>query len=295
MTLKSMTGFARSDGAHAGFRWHWEVRSVNGRGLDIRLRLPPGFEALNSKAREAMAARFQRGNINIALVVQREWEATEIRINEAALAQVIRAANRVRESLGGDLPRAEGLLALKGVLEVTEPEDDEAATAALHAAMLASLTEALDAAVEARSAEGARLTAVLSTQIDEIARLVSEVERSPARRPEVIKSRLAELVARLMDTGASFDAARLHQEAILIATRVDIEEELARLKAHIEAARDLLAANVAAGRKFDFLTQEFNREANTLTAKANDTDVARAGLSLKVVIDQIREQVQNIE
>ncbi len=295
MTLKSMTGFARTEGTHGPYRWHWEVRSVNGRGLDVRLRLPPGFDVLDVKVRDAVTKRFVRGSLNVSLNVQRQTEASDIRINEAALAQVIKAAERVRALTGAPPPAAEGLLALKGVLEVSESSEDEAAIAALHQAMLASLDAALTLAAQSRAAEGARLALILGQQVDEIDRLVGIVEASPARTAAAIKERLSEMVSRIMDAGPGLDPARLHQEAVLLATRADVEEEVKRLHAHIASARELLVDPAPVGRRFDFLAQEFNREANTLTSKANDPGIARAGLSLKSVIDQMREQVQNIE
>ncbi len=295
-----MTGFARCDGAHGACTWHWEAKSVNNRGLDVRLRLPPGYDALEPKIREAVAKRFSRGSINIALTVDRTEGAAEIRLNETALAQVIAAADRLRQLTAGDAPSADALLTTRGVLEQVEPQESETETAARQAAMLKSLETALDGLAAARDAEGKRLKKVLNTAIDEIARLTGEVEASPARAPKAIASRLEEQVAKILSAGSggagqALDPQRLHQEAVLIATRADVEEELKRLHAHIEAARELLTAKGAVGRKLDFLAQEFNREANTLTAKAISSDVARAGLALKVVIDQIREQVQNIE
>ncbi len=295
MSLKSMTGFGRADGMMGATAWTWEARSVNGRGLDIRLRLSPGSDSLEPRVREAVSRRFVRGNLSISLQVQREAGATVIRLNEAALEQVLKAADHIHHLTGCERPRAEGLLALKGVLETVEPVEDEDALKARHDAMIASLDEALDDMATARAAEGERLGAVLSAHIDEIERLAAEVTASPARAPEAIATRLAEQVKRLLDTNTFLDRDRLHQEAVLIATRADVEEELQRLKAHAAAARELLHADGPAGRKFDFLTQEFNREANTLCSKANAADISRAGLALKTVIDQLREQVQNIE
>lgn len=294
MTLKSMTGFARREGSAAGVAWHWEIRSVNGRGLDVRLRTPPGYEALEMPAREAVAKKLARGNVSATLSVRREAVQGQLRLNEATLAQVVSAAERVRALTGAGPVSVEGLLAVKGVLE-TADEEDETASAVVHAAMLQSLVEAIDGLAAARGAEGARLADVIIAQLGEIERLVTFVEMSPARAPEAITQRLKEAVARLIDGDNGLEPARLHQEAVLLATRADVEEELRRLRVHTAAARDLLADNGAVGRKFDFLAQEFNREANTLCSKANDTEITRAGLALKVVIDQMREQVQNIE
>jgi uncharacterized protein (TIGR00255 family) len=295
MSIKSMTGFARAEGAHDGAAWHWEVRSVNGRGLDLRLRLPTGSEQLEPRVREAVARHIARGSLTLTLVLERGGESALIRLNERALAQVLAAAERVRELTDATPPRIDGLIGIKGVLDIVEHEDDPEQAAARGEAMLKSLEGALVALVAARAAEGARLASTLQGQLDEIERLVGIVAASPARRREAIEERLKEQVRRLLDAGSGFDAGRLHQEAVLLATRADVEEELQRLASHISAARELLAENGAVGRKLDFLTQEFNREANTLCSKANDVEITRAGLALKTVIDQLREQVQNIE
>jgi len=295
MTIKSMTGFARADGARGSVAWHWEVRAVNGRGLDIRLRLPPGLEGLEPRVREAVAQRITRGSLSISLNVKRSDGATEVRINEAALAQVLAALEGLRARLNAPAPRAEALLALRGVLEVVEREDTESEALARNEAVLASLAEALDGVLRARRAEGGRLEAVIGEQLEAIARLIARIEAAPARSPAAIRQRLAEQLARLIEAGPGLDEQRLHQEAALLATRADVEEELKRLAGHITAARELLAAPQPAGRQLDFLAQEFNREANTVCAKASDAEVTRLGLELKAVIDQMREQVQNIE
>lgn len=295
MTVSSMTGFARADGAREGVRWFWEVRSVNGRGLDVRLRLPPGFDGLDPKVRESVTRRFSRGSLTVNLTLQRDAASAEIRVNPAALAQIMKAVEDVRRLTGAPPPSADGLLALRGVLEVTEPVDLTAPDSALIQDILATLEDALDLLAAARREEGARLHAVLAASIDEIARLSDQVQASPARAADAIRARLADQVARLMEANASFEPGRLHQEAVMLATRADVEEELQRLKAHIQSARALFADAGPVGRKFDFLAQELNREANTLTSKAIDVETSRAGLALKTVIDQLREQVQNIE
>jgi uncharacterized protein (TIGR00255 family) len=295
MSIRSMTGFARQDGALDGATWHWEVRSVNNRALDVRLRLPPGFEALEPAAREAVAKRVTRGSVSVNLRAQRATGEPRLRLNETALAEAIRAAERVRALTGAEPARVEGLLAIRGVLDVVDEPEDEAATARVHAAMLRDLTAAVDAMVGAREAEGGRLKGVLEAQVAEIEGRVAAVESAPGRRPEAIATRLRDLVQRLTQSANGLDPDRLHQEAVLLATRSDVEEELKRLQAHIAAARELFREEGAIGRKLDFLAQEFNREANTLTSKANDPEIARHGLALKAVIDQMREQVQNIE
>jgi uncharacterized protein (TIGR00255 family) len=296
MTLKSMTGFARHAGSSGAVSWHWEAKSVNNRGLDIRVRTAPGYDALDALARDEVAKRFQRGSISLTLALdQQQRAATEVRLNESVLANVIAAAERVRVLTGSEPARVDSLLAIKGVLEVVEVQTSEAEMAACQAEMLATLKVALDALAVARAAEGERLHVVILAQIDDIDRRTNAVEASPLRSTDAIRARLSAQVQKLVDTGAGLDPARLHQEAVMLATRADVDEELKRLKAHVAAARDLLANPTGAGRKLDFLAQEFNREANTLTSKANDSAIAAEGLALKATIDQLREQVQNIE
>jgi uncharacterized protein (TIGR00255 family) len=295
MTIKSMTGFARADGVLGHVGWHWELRSVNGRGLDIRLRVPPGFEGLEPRIREAVARRITRGNLTVNLNVKRTHGQTEIRLNEIALRQVLAAVERLRLAAPVGRPSPEALLNVRGVLELVEPEESEVETAQRTEAMLASLESALDGMVRARTDEGGHLREIVVRQLAEIERLATTVEGSPARAPAAIRQRLKEQVGRLLDTGASLDETRLYQEAALLAARADVEEELKRLTAHVAAARALLDSRDPAGRRLDFLAQEFNREANTLCSKAWDAEITRTGLELKAVIDQMREQVQNIE
>jgi len=295
MTINSMTGFARAESSLGTVRWHWEVRSVNGRGLDVRVRLPSGYEALEPMIREAVANQLVRGNVTVSLSADRREGGQAIRLNETALAEVVKAADRIRELTGCALPRADGLIGIRGVLEVNEIEEEAEESGARMEAMLDHLRDVLAALVRARTAEGQRLHEVLGAHLSEIERLVKQIEKSPARTPAALTARLKEQVARLVETGNGLDPERLHQEAVLLATRSDVEEELKRLSAHIGAARELLEGDGAVGRKFDFLAQEFNREANTVCSKSNDVEITRAGLALKTVIDQMREQVQNIE
>jgi uncharacterized protein (TIGR00255 family) len=295
MPLHSMTGFARTDGVIERTSWTWEVRSVNGRSLDVRVRLAPGYEALEPRVREVCAKAFQRGNIQVGLTVKRIGGETEVRLNEAAFNQVLEISRRAAEIAKVAPPKLDSLLAIRGVLEVAEPEESADAAARRTAAMQASLEQAIDGLAAARAAEGQRLLAVLSEQLDRIALHTRTAATSPARTPEAIGKRLAEQVQRLLKDTSQLDPARLHQEAALLAAKADIEEEIQRLGSHLTAARALLEQGGAVGRQFDFLAQEFNREANTLCSKANDPEITRAGLALKVVIDQMREQVQNIE
>jgi uncharacterized protein (TIGR00255 family) len=295
VTLKSMTGFARGDGVHGDTSWNWEARSVNGRTLDLRLRLPAGFEALEIRARGLAQEKLARGNCAINLWVRRETGRAEIRLNETALRQAEAVAERARDLTGLKHARLDTLLGMRGVVETAEAEESEEALAALHLAMIANLAGTLDELVRARSAEGERLQAVIEKQLTTIARLIEIAAAAAAQQPAAIAARLAEQVARLSEASATLDPERLHQEALLLAARADIQEELDRLRAHVAAANELIASGQPVGRKFDFLAQEFNREANTICSKAADIETTRAGLELKTVIDQLREQVQNIE
>jgi uncharacterized protein (TIGR00255 family) len=293
MTLKSMTGFARADGVHGDMSWYWEARSVNGRSLDLRLRLPSGFERLEIGARGLAQEKLARGNCTINLGLKRETGQMEIRLNEAALAQARDVAERARTLTDLKAARLDTLLSMRGVVETVEAEESD--EAALTEALLAGLAATLDQLVKARASEGERLQLVIEKQLALIAALVEQASAASARQPEAIAARLAEQIARLAETGANFDPDRLHQEALLLAAKADIQEELDRLRAHVAAANELIGSNQPAGRKFEFLAQECNREANTICSKAADLEISRAGLELKTVIDQLREQVQNIE
>ena len=295
MTLKSMTGFARTDGVHGDTSWFWEVRSVNGRSLDLRLRLPSGLERLEAGARSLCQERLTRGNCTVSLAVRRETGQMEIRLNEVALAQALAVAARAKTLTDFKSARLDTLLAMRGVVETAEPEESEEQQAALTHALLASLAAALDALVVARAAEGERLQSVIEKQLATIAELVARATAAAARQPEALTARLREQIAKLNEAGAALEPERLHQEALLLAAKADIQEELDRLRAHVAAANELIASGEPAGRKLDFLSQEFNREANTICSKASDIEISRIGLELKSVIDQVREQVQNIE
>ena len=295
MTLSSMTGFAQSSGEKAGLHWQWEIKSVNGKALDNRCRLPSGFEALEAIARTTLSQHIKRGNLQVTLTTSGATTFESVVVNEAVHEQVVSIAEKLRDRIGGVPLSAEALLSLRGVLEVVQPTQNENEIEARLADVTDSLASAAVALNRSRREEGARLSAVIGAQLEKIEGLTVAARDCPARSIEAIKLRLKEQVARLLDTGASFDADRLHQEAIVVATRADIQEELDRLFAHIEAARALISSPEPAGRKFDFLAQEFNREANTVCSKAMDKTLTAIGLELKTTIDQMREQVQNIE
>ncbi len=295
MALASMTGFARVEGSFGDYRWHWEIRSVNGRGLDMRLRLPPGFDRLEPALREATQKRLARGSLTIALQLARAQAVGAVRINKEALDAVLAACEVLTASGRVEAPRADGLLAVKGVVETEEDIEDEQTRAALDAGLIESFGEALGRLVEMRLGEGVHLAAVLETRVAEIEALAKEANANPSRTPEAISVRLGEQIGQLLDAAPALDPQRLHQEAVILATKADIREELDRLQAHVAGARALLSGSGAVGRKLEFLAQEFNREANTICSKSNDVALTRIGLELKSVVDQLREQVQNVE
>jgi uncharacterized protein (TIGR00255 family) len=294
--LSSMTGFGRVDAGEDGSRWTWELRSVNGKGLDVRLRLPSGLEVMEAHCRETVAGGLSRGNVTVGLSFQRAQSEAVPQINEAALNAFLAALETVHRRVPNAAPVAlEGILAQRGIIEWKEPEEDPAERERLVGALKASFGEALAALVDMRQSEGTAIEAVLRGQLAEIARLTQAAETAPSRHPEAIRARLAAQVEALLGTSAPLDAERLHQEAVLLATKADIREELDRLQAHVEAALALLDGGGAVGRRLDFLAQEFNREANTLCSKSNGTELTAIGLELKTVIDQMREQIQNLE
>ena len=296
MALISMTGFAEARGAHANLRWRWEARSVNGRGLDIRLRLPSGFEGIESGARTLVAERFKRGSVQAVLTVASEDSGRGFRVDPVALADAIKIAKRVADEAGLAPARVDGLLGLRGVViqEEAIPLDDEERMRR-DAALLDSLAQALDLLGRARAVEGAKLEAVLRAQIAEIEQATAEASRLAAEQPQALRNRLQTQLAELLSPGSGIPEERLAQEVALLATKADAREELDRLAAHCQEARALLKSAGPAGRKLDFLAQEFNREANTLCSKSADVALTRVGLALKAVIDQFREQVQNVE
>lgn len=295
MALASMTGFAESAGGHDGLRWRWEAKSVNGRGLDLRLRTPPGFDGLEAPARKLAADRFHRGSFQISLAVESEEGARGLQVDAVALASAVKLARQIAAETGFDPPRVDGLLALKGVIVAEDAGAlDPVARAHRDAAVLESLAAAFDGLARERGSEGAKLAALLTGQIDEIARLTGEAGALAAVQPQALKARLETQLAELL-AGAPVSDDRLAQEVAMLAARADVREELDRLAAHVQDARALLKSGKAVGRKLDFLAQEFNREANTLCSKSSDIALTRIGLALKAVIDQFREQAQNVE
>jgi uncharacterized protein (TIGR00255 family) len=292
--ISSMTGFARIEGAHENLRWAWELKSVNGRGLEIRSRLPQGFDSLEPELRKAVRQKISRGSVNISLVMQAESTESRYSINEPALDAAIEAVEKISARLKCDPPRAEGILALRGVMQVLDENRSDAERQALIKTLLNSFTDAVSLLSDARAVEGEALAAIFAAQFGEIERLTRDAAASAVAAPEALRAKIAAQLDELL-AGSALPQERLAQEAALLAVKADVREELDRLTSHIDAGRTLLKEKGPAGRQLDFLTQEFNREANTLCSKASNMTLKRIGLELKKVIDQLREQVQNIE
>ncbi len=295
MALSSMTGFARGHGVSGPYAWAWEIKSVNGKGLDLRLRTPPGWDAIEVPVRARVAETLTRGSVQANLTVERSDAVPTVRVNTAVLDAILAAVRQFGTKIEASPPSLDGLLALKGVIEIADAEENEDQRRVAESAVIAGFANAIAALAEMRRSEGAALGRVLATRLDEIAALAERAEGAPGRRPEAIRVRLADQVATLLAQSERFDPDRLHQEAIMIAAKADVREELDRLATHTAAARRLIEAGGPIGRRLDFLAQEFNREANTLCAKANDVELTNIGLELKVAVEQFREQVQNVE
>jgi len=295
MAIVSMTGFAEANGSRDGARWRWEAKSVNGRGLDLRLRTPPGFDGIEPAARALAGERFKRGSLQAQLTFESGENARGLKIDPAALAAAVRIAREVASETGLAPARVDGLLALKGVIVQEEALPIEAPERALRdAAIIETLATALDALARARVAEGNKLHAILVAQMNQIDRLTSEAGTLAATQPKALRDKLIAQVQEML-SGGGIAEDRLAQEAALLAVKADVREELDRLHSHVHEARLLMDSGEAVGRKLDFLAQEFNREANTLCSKSSDIALTRIGLALKAAIDQFREQAQNVE
>ncbi len=295
MALSSMTGFARADGVCGAYSWTWELKSVNAKGLELRLRLPPGWDAIEPAVRGRAGEALARGTVFANLNVQRQGVPPVVRVNEPVLAALLGTMKDLAQRIETTPPTIEGILSLKGVIEVIDEDEREEDRRAAEAAVLAGFTDALKRLGEMRLREGDALARVLGQRLDEIAALAQRAEVAPGRKAEAIKARIADQIATLLDASSRFDPDRLHQEALLLASKADVREELDRLAAHVTQARRLIQDGGAVGRRLDFLAQELNRESNTLCAKSNDVELTTIGLELKTVVEQFREQVQNLE
>jgi uncharacterized protein (TIGR00255 family) len=295
MALSSMTGFARGHGESSGYAWAWEIKSVNAKGLDVRLRLPSGWDLVEAPVRAKTGEALARGTVYANLNVERHGRSPVVRLNEDVLNAVLGTVKALAGRIDADRPRLDGILAIKGVVEVVDAQEDEEERRTAEGAVISSFSAVLSGLIENRRREGDALGRILSARLDEIAGLIGRAEAAAARRPDAVKQRIADQVAALLESSDRFDPDRLHQEAVLIAARADVREELDRLAAHVEQAQTMVKKGGAVGRRLDFLAQEFNRESNTLCAKANDLELTNIGLELKGVVEQFREQVQNLE
>lgn len=294
MPIISMTGFAREAGSTGPYRWAWELKTVNSKGLDIRLRTPPGFDALGEAARKLIGGALRRGTCHVGLSLAREAGTSRVRINRQLMQDVLDSVDQLRSDITLAPLSLDGLLSIRGIVEVSEDEDPGLADQ-LAGDLLPALERALAALIAARRSEGTALENILSAQLARIADLTALADGHPSRTQEAVRARLAQQVENLIGTHSALDPARLHQEALIIATKADIREELDRLVAHVAAVQALLREDGAIGRKLDFLAQELGREANTLCAKSGDISLTAIGLDLKAVVEQFREQVQNVE
>jgi len=296
MTLQSMTGFARTAGQDDRYAWTWEARSVNARGLDVRCRVPSGYEGVEQAVRAAAAKMFQRGNITIGVSVERVDQArSRFRINRDLLEQVLALRTELGDAIADTPPTIDGLLSIRGMLEPVDETEDEDQRAARESAMIASGQDMLAALSVARAGEGQRLDEIMVGHLNILTDLTQEAARNAATQPGAIRERLAALIAELLDAEPKLPEERLAQEAAMLVGKADIREELDRLAVHVAAVRELLEDGDGVGRRLDFLCQELNREANTLCSKSADVDLTRIGLAMKATIEQFREQVQNVE
>ncbi len=290
-----MTGFSRVEGTEDGYSWVWELRSVNARSLDIRLRIPSGMDRLEAEFRKAVAEQLNRGNVSATLTVMLPPRKQEVSINSEILNQVLAASNELSKSDNVSPPSVDGLLAVRGVLEVQEEEETEEQQQKLDAEVSDAFLKAIAGLIENRVAEGERLAITINGHLDEIENYVKEAAGIAAAQPAAIAKRMLDQVKALASEVPALTEERLAQEVAVLAVKADIREELDRLSAHVDGARELLNGGSPVGRKLDFLCQEFNREANTVCSKSSDLDLTRVGLELKAVIERLREQIHNIE
>jgi uncharacterized protein (TIGR00255 family) len=291
-----MTGFARSDGSVEECTWAWEAKSVNAKGLDVRCRIPSGFDSLEQKIREITQKRFQRGNISLNLQISWVRPSTVYQVNMQALQWVHDIMPELQSRFPDSAPPSiDGLLGIKGVVEAGDSQLNDDDRQAVEAALLADFDLLIDQLADVRAGEGEHLLAVINDQLQTISDLRQQAKSVASAQPEAIRKRLAEQVRELLDAVPALPEERLAQEAAVLMLKADVREELDRLNAHCEAARALLSDQGAVGRRLDFLCQEFNREANTVCSKSADIELSRTGLELKAVIEQMREQIQNVE
>lgn len=301
MNISSMTGFARKNGNYSGgaeeYLWVWEVKSVNGKGLDLKAKLPPKFEALGIVLKNTAAEVLNRGNISAFLEFSSDGETQKVKINHDLLRELAMVAMNLYENSDGKLekPSASALLGIKGVVETEDYAANEEKQKKLEQALLSSFADACRLLKKARESEGAKIKEILTGILAQIKEVTAKAENLAAGLPRTLKQKLKEQIEALLEPSEEVGEERLAQEMVLLVNRSDVREELDRLKAHILAAEDMLAQGGTIGRRLDFLCQELNREANTLCSKSADVGLTNLGMNLKVLIEQFREQVQNIE
>lgn len=295
MTLSSMTGFGRAQSQFENYNWVWEIRSVNGKALDIRMRIPPGLNAYDQHIKATLKKSIARGSINVSLQLQKDSNAIDVKVNEDALDKLISVAKAASVKHDLPMPAIDNLLSIRDVVEISLNEDDEDKLKERDIILKSSFDDAIAALKSSRDDEGAATNKMLTRILDEIEHLLKEGEDVAAKQPQALKDKFLTKVNNLLEDNNGLDQDRIIQEVVLLATKADVKEETDRLWAHISSARNLLDEKGPVGRKLEFLTQEFNREANTLCSKSTDIKLTNIGLSLKTAIDQFREQVQNVE
>ncbi|MEM9014117.1 MAG: YicC/YloC family endoribonuclease [Pseudomonadota bacterium] len=289
-----MTGFARSEAESSGFRWVWELKSVNGRGLDIRLRMPAGFDSLEPEIRKRTKSQLARGSVSVGLAIKSENRDVRYRINRDALDDALAMIERISIRVQCAPPQPEGILALRGVIEPDDENNEPSSNDKLFKEILVDFDDCLKLLLASRRTEGTAMASIIADQVDALEGLASSVRSHAEKSPDALRERLLDQVRPLLEQ-TTLAEDRVVQEVAIMASKADIREEIDRLDAHISAGRELLRNGGAIGRQLDFLTQEFNREANTLCSKAADITTKKMGLEMKSIIDQLREQVQNIE
>ncbi len=295
MTLSSMTGFGRAQGQIENYSWVWEIRSVNGKAMDVRMRIPSGLDAFDQHIKTTLSKVFSRGSINVSLQLQKDSSEVDVKVNEGALDKLINIAKQASQKHDLPMPSIDALLAIRDVVEISTMEEDAQKIINRDQQLKLSLEDAIAALKKSREEEGAATYIMLKNILDEIERLLKEGEKIAAKQPELLKNKFLAKVNALISDIKGFDQDRVTQEVVILATKADVKEETDRLVAHIASAKKLLKQKGPVGRKLDFLTQEFNREANTLCSKSTDIKLSNIGLSLKTAIDQFREQIQNVE
>ncbi|MEX0298714.1 MAG: YicC/YloC family endoribonuclease [Kordiimonas sp.] len=295
MTLQSMTGFARGAGSAHGHSWNWEIKSVNNKGLDVRTKYPSFLDGFDLVIKKTVSKALARGSVFISLTVESEDDDSQFIVHEERLKSLIEVASKYADAPGVSAAKLDGLLAIKGVVELTSAEMDKETRKGLETALLVSLKQVVSDLVASRTDEGARMQEVLDGQLQLISALATEARELTGDRLKAMHDRFAQQLKKLENTSGPVSDDKLAQEIAVIAVKADIQEELDRLDSHILEAKKFLSSEEAVGRRLDFLCQEFNREANTLCSKSGDTSLTKVGLELKAVIDQFREQIQNIE